>query len=212
MNVPVRNKITAQKRTDLELIVDLIEPGTRVLDIGCGDGTLLRMLEASKDVDARGIEISPQGVTQCLAAGLSVIQGNANHDLATYPGKSFDWVILSQTVQTVEDPKHVLSELVRIGKRAIVSFPNFGHWHIRWQVGVEGRMPMSQHLPAPWYETQNIHFCTIRDFRALLDEMNLTIESHFALRSDGKPIARRHPWVWNLFGREGIFVISNRTG
>ena len=208
MDVRVDGKALKGRRTDLEIIVDLIEPNARVLDVGCGDGALLRMLESRKDVDARGIEISPEGVTKCLAAGLSVIQGDANSDLGPYPDKSFDWVILSKTVQAVDDPKHVLNELVRIGKKAVVSFPNFGHWHIRWQVGVEGRMPMSSHLPVAWYETKNIHFCTIRDFRALLEDMNLKTEAHFALRSDGKPIARRNPWLWNLFGREAIFVIS----
>lgn len=208
MDARLEKKKPNERRTDLEIIVDLIEPNSRVLDIGCGDGVLLRMLESRKEVDARGIEISPEGVTKCLVEGLSVIQGNANSDLGPYPDKSFDWVILSQTVQAVEDPKHVLKELVRIGKKAIVSFPNFGHWHIRWQVGIEGRMPMSSHLPVAWYETENIHFCTIRDFRSLLDDMNLKTEAHFALRSDGKPIARRSPWLWNLFGREAIFVIS----
>ncbi len=198
----------ATGRADLEIIVDLIKPGDRVLDIGCGDGTLLRMLEERLDVDARGIEISPEGVTKCLAAGLSVIQGNANHDLASYPDKSFDWVILSQAIQVVHNPKETVRELVRIGKKAIVSFPNFGHWHIRWQVAIEGRMPMTNRLPLPWYATPNIHFCTIRDFRALIDEMGLKTEAHFALRSDGRAIARRHPWLWNLFGREAIFVLS----
>lgn len=208
MNSRVDKSALVSGRGDLEIIVNLIEPNARVLDVGCGDGTLLRMLESRKDVDARGIEISPEGVTKCLAEGLSVIQGNANSDLGPYPDKSFDWVILSQTVQAVEDPKHVLKELVRIGKKAIVSFPNFGHWHIRWQVGVEGRMPMSSHLPVAWYETENIHFCTIRDFRDLLEDMNLKTEEHLALRSDGKRFARRSAWLWNLFGREAIFVIS----
>lgn len=208
MDARVDRKVVSAGRTDLELIVSLVEPGSRVLDIGCGDGTLLRMLESERHVDARGIEISHEGVTQCLAQGLSVIQGNADHDLKSYPDKSFDIVILSQTIQAVQNPKKALLELVRIGKKAIVSFPNFGHWHIRWQVGVEGRMPMSAHLPDMWYETQNIHFCTVRDFRDLIEELNLTTEAHFALRSDGKPIARRSPWLWNMFAREAIFVIS----
>ena len=204
----VTQPITHVRRSDFDVIVELIDPGSRVLDLGCGDGTLLRMLEAQKKVDARGIEISHAGVTQCLEKGLSVIQGNADSDLDPYPDKSFDFVILSQTIQAVENPKAVLQQLVRIGKKAVVSFPNFGHWHIRWQVGVEGRMPMSEHLPEKWYETQNIHFCTIRDFRDLLDELDLKTESHHALRSDGKPIAFRHPWLWNMFAREAIFVIS----
>ena len=200
--------ITHARRSDFDVIVELIDSGSRVLDIGCGDGTLLRMLEAQKNVDARGIEISHAGVTQCLEKDLSVIQGNADSDLDPYPDKSFDFVVLSQTIQAVENPKAVLKQLVRIGKKAVVSFPNFGHWHIRWQVGVEGRMPMSEHLPEKWYETQNIHFCTIRDFRGLLDELDLKTEGHHALRSDGKPIAFRHPWLWNMFAREAIFVIS----
>lgn len=205
----VRVKPTAaSKRKDLEIIAGLVEPGGRVLDIGCGDGTLLHMLEAEKDVDARGIEISRDGVNECLAQGLSVIQGDVDHDLANYPNKSFDWVILSQTIQATKNPKQVLLELVRVGRKAVVSFPNFGHWHIRWQVGVEGRMPMTKHLPVPWYATDNIHFCTIRDFRNLVEEVDLKVEQHMALRSDGKPIARRAPWLWNLFGREAIFVVS----
>ena len=204
----VTQPITHVRRSDFDVIVELIDPGSRVLDIGCGDGTLLRMLEAQKKVDARGIEISHAGVTQCLEKGLSVIQGNADSDLDPYPDKSFDFVILSQTIQAVENPKAVLQQLVRIGKKAVVSFPNFGHWHIRWQVGVDGRMPMSEHLPEKWYETQNIHFCTIRDFRDLLEELDLKTESHHALRSDGKPIVFRHPWLWNMFAREAIFVIS----
>lgn len=210
MDARVKNAETQDIRTDLKLIVDLIEPGARVLDIGCGDGTLLRVLEDTKNVDARGIELSNDGVNECVAQGLSVIQGNADHDLDPYPDKSFDWVILSQTIQATGNPKAVLKELVRIGKKAIVSFPNFGHWHIRWQVGVEGRMPMTRHLPIPWYATDNIHFCTIQDFRDLIEEVDLNIDAHYALRSDGKPIARRAPWLWNLFGREGIFVVSEK--
>ena len=146
----------------------MVETGARVLDVGCGDGELLRLLAETRGVDARGIEISQQGVNDCVAKGLSVVQGDADIDLADYPDDGFDYVILSQTLQATRNPRKVLEQMLRIGKRAIVSFPNFGHWRIRWQLGLRGRMPMTENLSYAWYETPNIHFCTIRDFVALV--------------------------------------------
>src|SRR5689334_103295 len=161
---------------DRRLIADMIEPGSRVLDIGCGDGSLLAYLARRKNVDGRGIELSQSGVNACVGHGLSVIQGDADRDLEAYPTGAFDVVVLSQTLQATRQPRKVVEALARIGHRAIVSFPNFGFWAIRARLLVTGRMPVSHCLAYPWYVTPNIHLSTIRDFVALCDEIGVRIE------------------------------------
>jgi methionine biosynthesis protein MetW len=196
-------------RIDLLLVAGMVEPGTRVLDVGCGYGTLLRMLQDGRNVDARGIELSQAGVNECVARGLSVIQGDADLDLAAYPDASFDYVILSQTLQATHRPKVVLEHMLRIGRKAIVSFPNFGHWKVRVKLGFGGRMPVTENLPVSWYETPNIHFCTIKDFIALVEEIGARIDKGVALDAGGNQVQVGMPWwVWNLFGEQAVFVLS----
>lgn len=197
-------------RRDLRLIAEMIEPGSRVLDIGCGDGALLAYLAREKGVDARGMELSQSGVNACVRHGLSVIQGDADHDLDAFPADAFDVAVLSQTLQATRRPRHVVEELVRIGKRAIVSFPNFGFWRIRLSLLSRGRMPMSEILHNPWYDTPNIHLCTIRDFVALCDELGTRIERSVTLDRHGKPLSlRARSGLANLFAEQGMFVLSN---
>ncbi len=198
----------AGPRLDLLLVAEMVEPGSRVLDVGCGDGALLALLRDRRGVDGRGIELSREGVSECLAKGLSVIQGDADTDLADYPDDAFDYVILSQTIQATRQPRVVLEHLLRIGRRAIVSFPNFGHWRIRWEIAVRGRMPVTENLPHSWYDTPNIHFCTIRDFVALCREVGAVIERAAALEAGGRPVGFTMPWwVWNLFGEQAVFLL-----
>ena len=188
-------------RVDQLLVADMVEPRSRVLDVGCGDGTLLRLLAEAKQVDARGIELSQRGVNDCVAKGLSVIQGDADTDLAGYPDNAFDYVILSQTLQATRQPRKVLEQMLRIGRHGIVSFPNFGHWRIRWQVAFGGRMPLTRNLSCSWYDTPNIHFCTIKDFVQLCDEINVKMERAVALDLYGRPLRLNAPWwFWNMFG------------
>jgi methionine biosynthesis protein MetW len=198
-------------RVDHLLIADMVEANTRVLDVGCGDGALLRLLSIERNVDARGIEISQAGVNQCVAKGLSVIQGDADTDLSDYPDDVFDYVILSQTLQATRRPKVVLENMLRIGRRAIVSFPNFGHWRIRMQLMFKGRMPVTGTLSSPWFETQNIHFCTIRDFVELVDETGAKIERAVAIKHTGAPLRVSAPWwFWNLFGEQAVFLLTRK--
>ncbi|WP_156420752.1 methionine biosynthesis protein MetW [Aureimonas sp. AU22] len=198
-------------RVDLRTIADLVEPGARVLDVGCGDGSLMEILQARRGVDARGIELSQPGVNECVRRGLSVIQGDADRDLVHYPDGAFDYAILSQTIQATENPKLVLAELLRIGRRAVVSFPNFGHWSVRSSLFFKGRMPVTKSLSYSWYDTPNIHFCTIRDFVELTREVGAEVESAIALDSAGQRVGMRLPWaVWNLLGAQAVFVLRRR--
>ncbi len=196
-------------RPDHLLMAEMIQRGARVLDVGCGDGQLLRLLAARKGVDGRGIELSQSGVNNSVAHGLSVIQGDADKDLDQYPDDAFDYVILSQTLQATRHPRAVMENLLRIGRRAVVSVPNFGHWRMRMQLLALGRMPVTKTLPETWYDTQNIHLCTIRDFVDLCDEVGAHIERAVALDVSGKPVGLRLPWwFWNLFGAQAVFLLS----
>jgi len=202
---------SGQARVDLLVVSQMVEPGARVLDVGCGDGELLKILTETKNVDGRGIEISREGVNFCVAKGLAVIQGDADTDLADYPDNAFDYVILSQTLQATWQPRVVLEHMLRIGSRAIVSFPNFGHWKIRLKLLAFGRMPRTPNLPDTWYDTQNIHFCTIRDFRDLCNEVGVKIETAVALNAWGGRLRLNVPWwFWNLFGEQAVFLLSRR--
>jgi methionine biosynthesis protein MetW len=201
--------VNTTPRIDLDVIAGLIRPGTRVLDVGCGDGELLERLQEAKQVDGRGMELSQRGVNSCVARGLSVIQGDADRDLVFYPDKGFDYVVLSQTLQATRNPKEVLGHLLRIGERAIVSFPNFGHWRVRFSLLLKGKMPVTKELPYSWYDTPNIHFCTIRDFVSLVDEVGAKVESATALDASGQRIGFSMPWwFWNFFGQQAVFLLK----
>ena len=215
---PQRDLLAAQgvrpahnARVDLLVVAQMVEPGAKVLDVGCGDGELLKILTETKNVDGRGIEISREGVNLCVTKGLAVIQGDADTDLVDYPDDAFDYVILSQTLQATWQPRVVLEHMLRIGRCAIVSFPNFGHWKMRLKLLAFGRMPRTTNLPDTWYDTQNIHFCTIRDFRELCGEIGVKIETAVALNAWGRKLRINVPWwFWNLFGEQAVFLLSRR--
>lgn len=195
-------------RADFQEILRLVRPHARVLDVGCGEGELLDLLRREKQVDGRGIEISPQGVAACLAKGLSVMQGDADRDLAEYPPDGFDYVILSDTLQAVKNPRAVLEAMTRLGERALVSFPNFAHWRVRMSLALRGRMPTTRALPNPWWSTPNIHLCTLADFAELVDGMGLKVEAAAALTrgKPARPMTVRSAWA-NLASEEVLVML-----
>jgi len=220
-----------RSRVDFEIIADLIalpEPflknatqfsdkdydknkeRARVLDIGCGDGALLELLAHKHQIVGRGLELSQSGVDQCLSRGLSVIQGDADRDLVYYPNAAFDYVILSQTLQATHNPKQILQQMLRIGKRAIVSFPNFGYWRVRSSLFFRGKMPVTKELPYSWYDTPNIHFCTVRDFLDMVYEVDAKVEKAIVLDRAGKRISYFLPRrAWNLLGQQAVFLLHH---
>jgi len=198
-------------RPDLAAIAEMIPQGARVLDVGCGDGQLLEHLKDTKNVDGRGLELSQHNVNVCVARGLSVIQGDADTDLHEYPSQVFDIVILSQTIQATYDPSKVLEHLLRIGKRTIVSLPNFGHWRVRLSLLFNGRMPQTQALGYSWHDTPNIHLCTIADFVTLAKETGAVIESAQALDEKGRTRPMQpDAWGPNIFAEGAIFLLKPR--
>jgi methionine biosynthesis protein MetW len=199
-------------RVDHVLITEMVEAGARVLDVGCGDGELLQLLAERKGVDGRGVELQRDKVNACVARGLSVIQGDADRDLDNYPDQAFDYAILSLTIQATRQPKTVLKNLLRIGRRAIVSFPNFGHWRVRTGLLFAGRMPVTDNLPDLWYLTPNAHLCTIRDFADLCARVDAEVEEAVAFND----YDRRLPIKWslslqNLLGEKAVFLLRGPT-
>jgi homoserine O-acetyltransferase len=198
-------------RADLKLIADMIRPNTRALDVGSGDGELLEHLVHDKGVDGRGLELDPNGVHLSLAHGLAVIQGDANTDLAEYADKAFDYVILSKTLQAMTDPRAVLEHLVRIGRHAVVSFENFGHWRTRASLMLRGRSPIDRDRPQHWWETSNIHPCTIADFLLLTKALDIEIEETVVLGLGGRVVRSKRPTASaNLFGEQAVFLLKRR--
>ena len=197
-------------RTDLELITSLVDKEARILDVGCGNGELLKSLKNKKIVKGQGLELKQERVNKCVAKGLSAIQGNADSDLSLYPDQSFDCVILSQTIQATNNPKNILIELIRIGRKAIISIPNFGYWKVRLGFATYGKMPITEKLSNNWYDTPNIHLCSILDFVDLCRELNIKIEKTIVLNSNNIKSFNGAPNSWsNFFGEEAIFLIKN---
>lgn len=198
--------LKAGLRPDLAVIAQNVAQGASVLDIGCGDGTLMKALRDGQGCSTRGMEIDGANVARCVGLGLSVIQGDADKDLAFYPDKSVDYAILSQTLQTAMRPDKVLEDLLRIGRKAFVSFPNFAHWRVRMSLLWGGRMPVTRLLPVAWYETPNIHHLTINDFRALLEERGIAVEGNWFLSGD----KLCSPAAANFRAEHAVFLLSRR--
>lgn len=196
-------------KSEYKVISDIIEKNSRVLDVGCDDGTLMEFLKNNKNIDIRGIEISKEKVQTCIAKGLTVIEGNAEFDLKQFPNDSFDYVVLGQTLQAFINPEIVIKELLRVGKKAVVTIPNFGHWRVRFNLLFKGTMPITNSLPNDWYNTPNIHMCTIKDFFKFSKKINFKIYKSFALTNKNvSNINNSNLFLKNLFGELGIFLIE----
>ena len=196
-------------KSEYKIIANIIEKKTKVLDVGCDDGTLMEFLKENKDVNIRGIEISKEKVQACLAKGLTVIEGNAEFDLKQFPNNSFDYVILGQTLQAFINPELVIKELLRVGKKAVITIPNFGHWKVRLNLLMKGSMPVTKSLPHEWYNTPNIHMCTIKDFFKFSKIIDFKIYKSLALRNNRVSVINSSNLLLkNLFGELGIFLIE----
>ena len=196
-------------KSEYKIIADIITENTRVLDVGCDDGSLMEFLKKNKNVDIRGIEISKEKVQTCISKGLTVIEGDAEFDLKQFPDKSFDYVVLGQTLQAFINPEIVIKELLRVGNKAIVTIPNFGHWKVRLNLLVQGTMPVTKTLPNEWYNTPNIHMCTIKDFFKFSEKMNFKIFESFALMNKNvSTINSSNLSFKNLFCELGVFLIE----
>ena len=196
-------------KQEFKIIANLIEKNTRVLDVGCGDGTLMKFLSEKKNIDVRGLELNEENVESCIAKGLSVIEGNAEKDLKQFPEKSFDYVVLSQTLQAFLNPDVVINELLRVGKKAIVTIPNFGYWKVRLHLLTKGTMPITKTLPDEWYNTPNLHMCTIKDFVYFVRSRNFKIFKSLALnKKNTSLINKKNLGIKNLFSDLGIFLIE----
>ncbi|RPH07058.1 MAG: methionine biosynthesis protein MetW [Alphaproteobacteria bacterium TMED93] len=198
-----------EKRIDHNIITNIIKKNSRVLDIGCADGTLLKTLKSKKNISGQGIEIDHTKVETCLKKGLSVVEGDANFEITNFPDYSFDYVVLSQTLQTVAKPKWLLNEILRIGKNAIISFPNFGHWLCRFQLFLKGKMPVTEDLKLSWYDTQNIHLCTVNDFLELLKDMQLQTKEIYGI-SRNKKIIQSNKSLLNIFAAHAVLLVTKK--
>ena len=196
-------------KLEFKIISNFLPNNSRVLDVGCGDGTLMEFLSQEKNIDVRGLELNEKNVKTCISKGLSVIEGNAETDLTQYPDQSFDYVILSQTLQAFYNPIIVLENLLRVGKNAIVSIPNFGYWEVRISLLIKGKMPITTTLPRKWYNTPNIHMCSIKDFRKLCDSREIKLKKIIGINNNKVSVIKKSNLEFkNLFSKIGIFLIS----